>query len=128
MLLLLLLLTVYSANAQRYVQYALNTAQVFSYVEQMPTLPGREGPTTVQAALQKLITNPKRADNGEGQVSFVVEPDGRVTCRVMLRSVSSTMDKAVPTTTLRLPRFEPGHHNDQPVAVRLVVPVVINVR
>ena len=33
MLLLLLLLTAYSANAQRYVQYALGTAQVFSYVE-----------------------------------------------------------------------------------------------
>ncbi|GAB2713654.1 hypothetical protein GCM10011495_16430 [Hymenobacter frigidus] len=62
MLLLLLLLTAYFANAQRYVQYALGTAQVFSYVEQMPTLPGREGPTAVQAALQELITNPKRAD------------------------------------------------------------------
>ena len=84
--------------------------------------------TTVQAALQKLITNPKRADNGEDQVSFVVEPDGRVTCVVILHSISSTMDKAVLTAALHLPRFGPGHHNGQFVAVRLAVPVVINIR
>ena len=98
----------------------------------MPTLPGREGPTAVQAALQKLITNLKRTDNGEGQVSFVVEPDGRVTCPVTLRFISSTMNnstmnKAVLTATLRLPHFEPSHHNSQPVAVRLAVPAVIDI-
>ena len=81
----------------------------------------------VQAALQKLITNPEQADNGKGQVSFVVEPDGRVTCPVILHSISSTMDKTVLTATLRLPRFEPSHHNGQLVAVRLAMPVVINI-
>ena len=83
--------------------------------------------TTVQAALQKLITNPEQADNDKGQVSFVVEPDGRVTCVVMLCSINGTMSKAVLTATLRLPRFEPSHHNGQLVAVRLAMPVVINI-
>ena len=82
----------------------------------------------VQAAIQELITNPERADNGEDQVSFVVEPDGRVTCPVMLRSINSTMDKAVLTMTTRLPYFRPGHHNGQPVAVRFAVPAVITIR
>ena len=82
----------------------------------------------VQAALQELITNPEQADNGKDQVSFVVEPDGRVTCPVILRSFSSTMDKAVLTAALHLPRFGPGHHNGQFVTVRLAVPVVINIR
>ena len=101
---------------------------MFSYVEQMPTLPGRKSPTAVQATLQKLITNPERVGNGEGLVSFVVEPDGRVTCPVMLRSINSTMDKAVLTMTTRLPYFRPGHHNGQPVAVRFAVPAVITIR
>ena len=94
----------------------------------MPTLPGRKSPTAVQATLQKLITNPERAGNGEGLVSFVVEPAGRVTCPVVLRSIGSTMDKAVLTMTTRLPYFGPGHHNGQPVAVRFAVPVVITIR
>ena len=32
--------------------------------------------TTVQAALQKLITNPERANNGEGQVTSWWSPMG----------------------------------------------------
>ena len=102
--------------------------QVYTQVAQMPTLPGREGPTAVQTALQELIAYPERADNGEGQVSFVVEPDGRVTRPIMLRSISNTMDEAVLAAALRLPRFEPGRHNGQPVAVRLIVPVVVAIR
>ena len=58
---------------------------------------------------------------------FVVGPDGRVTCVVMLCSINGTMSKAVLTATLRLPRFEPSHHNGQLVAVRLAMPVVINI-
>ena len=102
--------------------------EVYSQVAQMPVLPGREGPTAVQAALQELIAYPERADNGEGQVSFVVEPDGRVTRPVMLRSISSPMDEAVLAAVLHLPRFEPGCHNGQHVAVRLVVPVLVAIR
>ena len=102
--------------------------QVYSQVEQMPTLPGREGPATVQVALQELITYPKRAADGEGQVSFVVEPDGRVTRPVMVQGISGAMDEAVLAAALRLPRFVPGRHQGQPVAVRLVVPVVVDIR
>ena len=102
--------------------------QVYSQVEQMPVLPGRDGPTAMQAALQELISYSEFAANGNGQVSFVVEPDGRVTRPVMLKSISGAMDEAVLTAALRLPRFEPGRHNGQPVAVRLVVPVVIDIR
>ena len=40
------------------------------------------------------------------KVSFVVEPDGRVTCPVMLRSIGSAMNNAVLTMNLRLPRFD----------------------
>ncbi|WP_216690447.1 energy transducer TonB [Hymenobacter siberiensis] len=102
--------------------------QVYSQVEQMPVLPGRNGPDGLQAALQELIEYPERASSGEGQVSFVVEPDGRVTRPVMLKPINSALDEAVLAAALRLPRFEPGRHNGQPVAVRLAVPVLIDIR
>ncbi len=102
--------------------------QVYSQVEQMPELPGRSGPDGLQAALQELISYPELTPNGNGQVSFVVEPDGRVTRPVMLKSLGSAMDEAVLAAALRLPRFTPGRHNGQAVAVRLAVPVVVEIR
>lgn len=102
--------------------------QVYSQVEQMPVLPGRSGPDGLQSTLQELMEYPERASSGEGQVSFVVEPDGRVTRPLMLKPISSALDEAVLAAALRLPRFEPGRHNGQPVAVRLAVPVVIDIR
>jgi TonB family protein len=102
--------------------------QVYSQVEQMPELPGRSGPKAVQSALQELITYPERIANGTGQVSFVVEPDGRVTRPVMLQPIGPEMDEAILAAALRLPRFTPGQHRGQPVAVRLAVPVVVEIR
>jgi len=102
--------------------------QVYSQVEQMPTIPGCEGPTAIQASLQELIIYPERAADGEGQVSFVVEPDGRVTRPVMVQGISGAMDEAVLAAALRLPRFVPGRHQGQPVAVRLLVSVVVDIR
>lgn len=102
--------------------------QVYSQVEQMPALPGRTGAKAIQSALQELIAYPEHITNGDGQVSFVVEPDGRVTRPVMLKSISTPVDQAVMAAALRLPRFEPGRLRGQPVAVRLVVPVVVDIR
>ncbi|MBF9223500.1 TonB family protein [Hymenobacter ruricola] len=102
--------------------------QVYSQVEQMPELPDHPGPGALQSVLQELIRYPERAANGEGQVSFVVEPDGRVTRPVMLKSISGPVDDAVVAATLRLPRFTPGRQHGQAVAVRLVVPVVVDIR
>ncbi|MDO7850895.1 energy transducer TonB [Hymenobacter convexus] len=102
--------------------------QIYSQVEQMPALPGRPGPEAVQSVLQELIAYPEHVTNGDGQVSFVVEPDGRVTRPVMLKSISIPVDQAVMAAALRLPRFEAGRLRGQPVAVRLVVPVVVDIR
>jgi TonB family protein len=101
---------------------------VYARVEQMPALPGRRGADAVQAALQELIRYPEQTTNGEGQVSFVVEPDGRVTRPFMLKSLGHATDQAVLAAALRLPRFEPGRQHGQPVAVRLVVPVLVDIR
>jgi hypothetical protein len=38
------------------------------------------------------------------------------------------MDEAILAAALRLPKFEPGRQNGQPVAVRLIVPVLVAIR
>lgn len=102
--------------------------QIFSQVEQMPRLPGSTGSGAIQTAIQELIRYPEHAVSGDSQVSFVVEPDGRVTRPILLNSLGTTTDKAILDAVLRLPRFEPGRQRGQAVAVRLRVPVSIDIR
>jgi TonB family protein len=65
--------------------------------------------------------------SGDTQVSFVVEPDGRVTRPALLSSLGTAIDEAILDAVLRLPRFEPGRQRGQAVAVRLRVPVSIQI-
>lgn len=101
--------------------------QVFSQVEQMPSLPGSVGEAAIQTAIQELIHYPEHVVSGDTQVSFVVEPDGRVTRPVLLNSLGTSTDEAILDAVLRLPRFEPGRQRGQAVAVRLRVPVSIQI-
>ena len=102
--------------------------QVYAQVEQMPTLPGHDGPAALQATIQELIHYPERITSGDTQVSFVVEPDGRITRPVLLSSLGTATDEAILDAVLRLPRLAPGRQRGQPVAVRLQVPVSIDIR
>ncbi|GAA4352446.1 hypothetical protein GCM10023185_12130 [Hymenobacter saemangeumensis] len=97
--------------------------QIYSRVEKMPELPGGGSTEAIVAALQERIEYPERALAGQGQLSFVVEPDGRVTRPAMVKSISPEFDEAVLSAALRLPRFVPGSQRGRPVAVRLVVPI-----
>ena len=102
--------------------------QVYSQVEQMPALPAGADEATMQMAIQELMHYPEHVVSGNTQVSFVVEPDGRVTRPVLLSSLGTATDEAILDAVLRLPRFEPGRQQGQAVAVRLRVPVSIEIR
>lgn len=102
--------------------------QIYSQAQKMPELPGGGGIAAVKAALLERIEFPEQALARQGQLSFVVEPDGRVTRPVMLKSISSEYDEAIMAAALRLPRFEPGQQRGRPVAVRLVVPIEVEIR
>ena len=101
--------------------------QVYTRVEQQPELPGGGGTGFIQNTLQELIEYPARRLAGQGQVSFVVEPDGRVTRPVMVQPIGADVDEAVLAAVLRLPRFRPGQQRGQAVAVRLLVPVKVEI-
>ena len=105
-------------------------AQVFDYADPLPALPtGPATPAALAQALLERLDYPDRSLGGQGQVAFVVEPDGRVTRPVILKSFANdALDEAVLRAALQLPRFVPGRVRGQAVAVRLAVPLVVELR
>jgi TonB family protein len=102
--------------------------QVLSQAEQMPKLPSGLSEAAIPSAIKELIRYPEQVVSGDTQVSFVVEPDGRVTRPLLLSSLGTTTDEAILDAVLRLPRFEPARQRGQAVAVRLRVPISIEIR
>ncbi len=102
--------------------------QVYNYAEQLPHLPGTEGLSAIATSLLERVQFPPQARGGQLQISFVVEPDGRVTRPVIVQGFDSALDEAVLAAAVRLPRLEPGRQHGQPVAVRLTVPLTVDIR
>jgi TonB family protein len=102
--------------------------KVYTFVEQMPKLPGDGGQRAIVEAIQRKLVYPK-AKAGEtlpdGRVfaNFVVDTDGTVQDAVIVKSLSLVFDNAVLAAIRQLPRFEPGKQNGKAVAVSFTVPV-----
>lgn len=103
--------------------------RVYTYVEQMPALPGGGGQPALLAALQKALVLPAEVREGrtEGlvQVSFVVSPDGVITDPKVLRGLAPAPDAAVLAALRKLPRLAPGKQNGRAVPVSMTLPVTL---
>lgn len=100
---------------------------VYTYVEQMPTLPGQAGLLAVRQTLNKLVVLPLDAPAGRSVVTFVVDKEGRVRQPAIAKSLRADVDSAVVAAARKLPRFTPGRQAGQVVAVRLTLSVVVPV-
>ena len=106
------------------------TPKVFDVVEQMPEFPGGT------AELMKFLsTNMKYPDEAtkagqEGRVivSFVVEPDGRVTNARVVKSVAPLLDAEALRVIGLMPRWEPGRQNGEAVRVKYTIPVTFRLQ
>jgi TonB family protein len=102
--------------------------KVFTYVEQMPELPGGGGqPAIVQAIMSKIVY-PKakpgeKLPNGRVFANFTIDADGTVQGVKIVKGLSPAFDAAVLTAVQQLPHFEPGRQDGKPVAVAFTVPV-----
>jgi TonB family protein len=103
-------------------------SQLYSRVEQMPALPEGGGLAAIGAAIEARMDYPERAVDGELQLSFVVEPDGRVTRPAIVKSLGGGYDEAAMAAAVCLPRLVPGRQRGQAVAVRLVLPLKFEIR
>ncbi|MGI4875136.1 MAG: energy transducer TonB [Janthinobacterium lividum] len=116
--------------ATRAQQPAASSDKVYTYVEQMPELPGGGGTGAIVAAFQKRLRYPAVPlnENVSSRVAvyFEINTSGMVQhIRIARSSRSPTLDKAAIAAVKALPTFTPGYHNGHPVTVSLSLPVTI---
>lgn len=101
--------------------------KVYTYVEQIPQMPGGGGNRAIVAAIQSRVVYPvealKQALQGQVFVSFTVGEDGAVRDAKIVKSLGGGCDETVLDAVRQLPAFTPGQQAGKPVAVSFTVPV-----
>jgi TonB family protein len=99
--------------------------RVYTYVEEMPHLPGTVGLAPVVEAVEERLVVPPHTPEGRLFVELTVAETGDIQEVRILKGVNSSVDSAVLTAVRRLPRFEPGRQNGRPVKVSLTMPIPV---
>lgn len=101
--------------------------KLYTYVEQMPELPGGGGNAAIVAAIQSKLKYPALAvadqQTGRVFVSFTVTKDGAVQDARIVKGLGPAYDEAVLSAVKQLPQFIPGRQGDVPVSVSFTVPI-----
>ena len=101
--------------------------KVYTFVEQMPQLPGGGGSAAVVSAIQSKVVYPAQAIQQQLQgrvfVNFTVGADGLVHDTKVVKGLGAGCDEAVLAAVQQLPRFIPGKQAGRPVSVSFTVPV-----
>ena len=106
--------------------------KVYTYVEQMPQLPGGGGNGAIVAAIQKATKYPSLAlrNQVEGRifVSFTVNPQGDVSDVKVVKGLGSGLDEETMRAVKTLPKFIPGKQNGRAVSVSFTVPITFKIQ
>lgn len=109
-----------------FVEEEAKEAEVFIVVEEDPQFPG--GDEARARFFQENIVYPKVAKeasiDGKVIVSFVVEPDGRITNVKVERGKAPALDEEAVRVTKLMPKWKPGKQRGNPVRCRFTMPVV----
>lgn len=101
--------------------------KVYTFVEQMPQLPGGGGTQAIVNDFFKRFDLPKAAIEqgyGRSSVFFEVGSDGFVRhVRIVYSSKSPALDSALLATARSFPRFIPGRQDGKAVAVSFTMPI-----
>ncbi|WP_141764577.1 energy transducer TonB, partial [Hymenobacter glacialis] len=106
--------------------------KVYTYVEQMPQLPGGGGNGAIVAAIQKAVKYPPLAlrNQVEGRifVSFTVNAEGAVSDVKVVKGLGSGLDEETMRAVKTLPKFIPGKQNGRAVSVSFTVPITFKIQ
>lgn len=106
--------------------------KVYTYVEQMPALPGGGGMGAIVAAIQKNFRYPAAdlRNQVEGRVfaKFTVNETGAVSDVEIVKGLTSTIDAETIRSIKALPTFIPGKQNGRAVKVSFTVPVTLKIQ
>jgi TonB family protein len=105
--------------------YESGADKVYTYVEEMPHLPGTVGSYPVVEAIQRRLVLSPRTEEGRVFVTINISETGTIQNVYLVKGLNAAVDSAVIKAVYRLPRFEPGRQNSQPVKVSLTVPVSV---
>ncbi|MCI1186693.1 energy transducer TonB [Hymenobacter sp. DH14] len=100
-----------------------DTTRAYTYVEQMPTLPGGGSRDDLVRQIQRLLVLPAGTADGYSVVTFVVGPSGAIREAKITRGSTPAGNAAVLAAVARLPRLVPGRQNGQPLSVQLTLPI-----
>jgi protein TonB len=98
--------------------------KVYTYVEQMPQLPGGGGQQAIVNEIQKrtrypVIDTSKQMRYSGIKYTFVVDSAGKVRDAAMVTSSENpAVDQAILNAVHSLPKFSPGRQDGRPVSVR----------
>ena len=106
--------------------------KVYTYVEQMPQLPGGGGQQAIVNAIQKAFRYPAvdLRNQIEGRVfaKFTVDENGNLTDVETVKGLSSTIDAETIRAIKTLPKFIPGKQNGRAVKVSFTVPISLKIQ
>ncbi|MGI4864784.1 MAG: energy transducer TonB [Janthinobacterium lividum] len=106
--------------------------KVYTYVEQMPQLPGGGGTQAIVNAIQKAFRYPAvdLRNQVEGRVfaKFTVDENGNLIDVETVKGLSSTIDAETIRAIKTLPKFIPGKQNGRSVKVSFTVPISLKIQ
>jgi TonB family protein len=99
--------------------------QVYTYVEQMPQLPGGGGQTAIVAAVQQRVVQPAGTPTATSRVfvQITVGKQGQLEQVNLVQPTNPAIDAAVLAAVRQLPAFQPGKQNGQLVRVSLTLAI-----
>jgi len=105
--------------------YSQETDSLYNMIDKPPQYPG--GEEARMKYIQDNLNYPKKArESGiEGTVylTFVVEPDGRITNIEILRGIGGGCDKAAMHVVKNMPRWQPGVQRGKAVRTTFNMPI-----
>lgn len=104
--------------------------EIFTVVEAYPEFEG--GVAAFNTHLMKEIRYPLQARQagveGRVDVQFVVDRDGSISHVEVIKGIGAGCDEEAVRVVKSLPRFKPAAQNGKPVRVRMVVPIVFQLK
>jgi len=104
--------------------------KVFDVVEQMPEYPG--GQAALFEYISKNMKYPedaaKKKVEGKVYVTFVVDPDGKITDVSLMRKVFPSLDAEAIRVISGMPNWIPGKQRGQAVRVKYTVPIMFRLK
>ena len=103
---------------------------IYDYTATMPEYNGKT--RDMMAYIHRQIKYPAyekmQGIQGKVVVSFVVERDGSLTSPSVISPVSPGIDRQAVAAVMAMPKWKPGKNNDDPVRVRMKIPITFKLQ